>query len=458
MFDRVPPQNIEAEQAVIGSMLINPDAVYRAIEILSGDSSGLFYHTAHTHIYDSILRLVSQSQPVDAVVLCQDLNRQGCLDSCGGAAYLAELSGCVPTSANVEHYAGLVVESAMRRRLIESCRLITEQAYDGDSDIHTLMGQAEAGIFSVSQRQHRVSIHPIAELTEDAVTQIEAIGDRNSGAVGLPTGISDLDRIVTGLKPSDMIVLAARPSVGKTALALSIASHAAVEHGKGVLMFSLEMSKEQLTQRLLCREGRVDVRRLRDGYLASAERDKLRPAKTRLDASKLHIDDTPNITMFELISKSRRHAVRHETSLIIIDYLQLMGSVRRGENRQVEISEISRGVKQLARELNVPVLALSQLSREAEREDGPPKLSHLRESGSIEQDADLVWMLWRKNKDPQDVDNVLLRVAKHRNGQTGDVELVFLKNTQRFECASKCVEEPEPRGEAEQEQGVWYDK
>jgi replicative DNA helicase len=437
-------------------MLLNPDAVQPAITILSGDADGLFLSDAHRRTYNAILNIVVQNKPVDVIVLMETLQATGELELCGGPIYISELTDSIPTSANVEHYAGLVLDAAIRRRLIANCAQITEYAYEGEDDISTLLGKAEAGIFNVSQHKHRVSISPISELTGEAVARIEDIDNPNR-AVGLSTGLADIDRYVCGLKPSDMIVLAARPSVGKTALALNIASHAAVDQGKGVLMFSLEMSKEQLTQRMLCREGRIDVRKLRDGFMGKQERDKLRPAAQRLSSSKFFIDDTPNITMLELMSKARRHAVRHATDLIIIDYLQLMGSVKRGENRQVEISEISRGVKALARELQVPVLALSQLSREAEREDGAsPKLSHLRESGSIEQDADLVWMLWRKDGKAQENDLIKLNIAKHRNGQTGVVDLMFLKNIQRFECMSHGGDSRDEEQPTEQE--PWFDK
>jgi len=436
IFDRTPPQNIEAERSVLGAMLLNADAVGAAIEVLHDSTGDLFYVEAHQHIYSAMVNLFRKNAAIDEITLTEQLRRDGHLESCGGASYVAELTTVVPTSANAEYYAKIVLDAAILRKLITSCTQVTGMAYAAEGEVNELLDHAEASIFSISQARELNPIWFIRDLIPEAVEQIERIIKAHSGITGLATGFTKLDEMLSGLQPSEMIILAARPSVGKTAFALNIAHHAAVHENKGVLMFSLEMSKEQLTQRLLCLEGRIDSRRLRTGFLAKNEMKKLIPAAGRLDPAPLYIDDTANITIFDIRSKARRHIAQHDTALIIIDYLQLMSSSRRAENRQVEIAEISRSIKGLARELHVPVLALSQLSREAEKDDmGTPKLSHLRESGALEQDADVVLILSRppKHEAEENSDLIKLQIAKQRNGPTGLVELLFLKNVQRFE-------------------------
>jgi len=358
----------------------------------------------------------------------------------------------VPTSANVVYYSQIVLDAAIRRRLISSCTTIAGTAYEGEGEVAELLDHAEAAIFAISQTRQSNPIFKVGDLVRDGVDQIMRLIREHTGVQGLPTGFADLDTILSGFQPSDMVVLAARPAVGKTALALNIARHVGVDNGQGVLVFSLEMAKEQLTQRLLCMEGRIDSTRLRSGFLAGNEMAKVQPAAGRLYGAPIFIDETPNINILELRSKARRHMAQHETKLIIIDYMQLMssGMTRRVESRQVEMSEISRGIKGLARELHVPVLALSQLSREAEKDDtGRPKLSHLRESGSIEQDADVVMILWRPPETKlQPLDNrIKLIVAKHRNGPTGTIDLAFMKNYQRFEIVERAAREEVPIGE-----------
>ena len=434
-FDRTPPQNIDAERAVLGAMLLNPDAVGTALEILHEDTTHLFYAEAHQHIYEAMVSLFRKSMAVDAVTLVEQLTRDGSLDGCGGVTYISDLAGAVPTSANIEYYARIVLDAAVLRRLITTCTRLAGEAYEMPSDVNTLLDRAEAGIFAIAETRQLSPILKVADLLEESISRIEEVIKSHSGITGLATGFQKLDEMLSGMQPSDMIVLAARPSVGKTAFALNVAAHATIQEAKSALLFSLEMSKEQLVQRLLCMEGQIDSSRLRTGFLASSEFHKLPVAADKLSRAELYIDDTPNISVLELRSKARRHASQHGLDLIVVDYLQLMSSPGRGENRQTEISEISRSIKGIARELRVPVVALSQLSREAEKDDtGIPKLSHLRESGAIEQDADVVLMLSRPPAHEAEGNENLIRltVAKQRNGPTGKIDLLFDRPIQRF--------------------------
>lgn len=445
VFDRTPPHNIDAERSCLGAMLLNPDAVGTAIEILKENASDVFYSEAHQHIYEAVMALFRENVPVDGVTLMQQLGQHGNLEAVGGASYIAELTGAVPTSANIEYYARIVLDLAVLRRLISACTTAAGEAYGATGDVNELLDRAEASIFSIAESRQLNPVYKVSDLLEDSIKRIESIIKSHTGYTGLPTGFSKLDEMLSGLQPSDMIVLAARPSVGKTAFALNIASHVAIHEGKSALVFSLEMAKEQLVQRLLCMEGRIDSKRLRTGFLAKDEFSKLIPAAAKLSNAPIYIDDTPNMGILELRSKARRHAAQNELHLIIIDYLQLMRSPGRNENRQQEISEISRSIKGIARELRVPVIALSQLSREAERDDsGLPKLSHLRESGAIEQDADVVLMLSRPpvhkragSDDEEEEDSshdklIHVNIAKQRNGPTGKLDLFFDRNLQRF--------------------------
>lgn len=433
-------------------MLLNPDAVGAALEVFRDVGADAFYVEAHQQIYGAFLTLFHRNVPVDPVTLCDQLTADGHLESTGGATYIGDLTGAVPTSANATYYAQIVLDAAIRRRLISSCASITGTAYEGEGEVSELLDHAEALVFAISQERQSNPIYKIGDLVKEGVEQIQRMITEHTGVRGLSTGFNDLDTMLSGLQPSDMIVLAARPSVGKTAFALNVARHVAVEGGKSALIFSLEMAKEQLTQRLLCMQGRIDSSRLRSGFLARDEMSKLQPAAAALYEAPIFIDETPNINILELRSKARRHMAQHDLHLVIIDYMQLMssGMSRRVESRQVEISEISRGIKGLARELHVPVIALSQLSREAEKDDtGQPKLSHLRESGSIEQDADVVMMLWRPPEtklQPND-NRIKLMVAKHRNGPTGTVDMAFVKNFQRFEAVEHAERAEGPIGE-----------
>ncbi len=434
LFDRAPPQNIDAERSVLGAMLLNPEAVGAGIEVLHETGEDVFYVSAHQKIYDGIVTLFRNDKPVDIVTLQEQLTRDKTLEAVGGVTYIAELSEAVPTSANIEHYAGIVLEAALLRKIISTCSRVVGEAYEASEGVAEVLDRAERDIFSIAEQRQVNPIHKVSDLLEAAIQRIEE-QMRSKGISGLPTGMTRLDEMLSGFQPSDMIVLAARPSVGKTALSLNIASHLATRHEKGVLIFSLEMAKEQLVQRLVCMEGGVDAQKLRTGYLAHGEYPKLQRGYDVLHRAPLYIDDTPNISVLELRSKARRHAAQNPVDMVIIDYLQLMSGGGRVENRQVEISEISRAIKGLARELRVPVLALSQLSREAEKDDtGAPKLSHLRESGAIEQDADVVLMLSRPPAHEAEGRDNLIRVtvAKQRNGPTGFCDLLFEKNIQRF--------------------------
>lgn len=434
VFDRVPPQNLEAERSVLGAMLISADAVGTAIEILHDKPTEIFYSEAHQHIYGALLQLYRNTIPVDVVTLREQLGRDGTLDAVGGLAYISDLSGAVPTAANVDYYAKIVLDASILRRLIRTCATLTGQAYEVSGEVDSLLDRAEAGIFQIAEKRQLNPVYKVSDLIEESMLRIEAQA-ASGGLTGLPSGFPNLDELTSGFQKSDMIILAARPSVGKTAFSLNMAAHAALHHEKSVLIFSLEMAKEQLVQRLLCMEGKVDSKRLRTGFLASSEFPKLQRAAGKLSTAPLFIDDTSNISVLDLRSKARKHAVQHGLDMIVIDYLQLMSSTGRTESRQVEIAEISRSIKGIARELQVPVLALSQLNREADRDDaGLPKLSNLRESGAIEQDADVVMMLSRPPAHELEENYNLINVnlAKQRNGPTGKIELLFDRNIQQF--------------------------
>ena len=454
VFDRTPPHDIDAERAVLGAMLLDSDAVGAAIEILRENPAEMFYAPAHQRLYGAILSLYRSNTAVDSTTLVHQLNRDGALDEAGGASYVAELTSAVPTSANIEHYARIVLDAAVLRRTITVCTRIIGKAYEARDDVNELLDNAEADIFAIAEKRQLNPILHVGELLRPAVEKIESIIKSHKGITGIETGFSRLDELLSGFQASDMIVLAARPSVGKTALALNMARHVAVHNGQSALVFSLEMAKEQLVQRMICMEGQIDSGKLRTGFLAKQVFSKLQLAAGKLNTAPIFIDDTPNISILELRSKARRHASQHALDLIIIDYLQLMNvGGRRLENRQQEISEISRAVKGLARELKVPVLALSQLSREAEKDDsGIPKLSHLRESGAIEQDADVVLMLSRMTSEETEhmhQNKIRLNVVKQRNGPTGEVHLLFDKPMQRFGdliagAGGRRMEEPPP--------------
>jgi len=433
-LDRLPPQNIEAEQSVLGSLLIDPDAIIKVGAFLQADD---FYRDAHRTIYRSVASLHERRQPADFVTVVDELTRQGALDAVGGAPYLTSLIAMVPTSVNVEHYAHIVERTATMRRLIAAAGEIAALAYEEREEVDEVIDQAERILFEVSQRRISRVLEPISEVIRRYYDRVEFLVEHRDETLGVPTGFTSLDRLLGGLQPSDLIIIAARPGVGKTSLALSIASNAALKNNAIVAIFTLEMSADQLVQRLISSYTGIDSQRLRLGRIEDVEWERFTQASSRLSQVNIFIDDTPSPSPMEIRTKARRLAAEFDVDLVIIDYLQLMqAGERRSENRVQEISYISRALKGLARELNVPVVALSQLSRAVEgRQDRRPVLSDLRDSGSIEQDADVVMFIYRDELYNEDTDRAELAdiiVAKHRNGPTDTVSLHFDKNLTRF--------------------------
>lgn len=435
MIDRMPPQNIEAEQAVLGAMLISKEAITETAQILSPTD---FYREAHRIVYETMLELSNKNQAVDNLTVIERLNKSGLLEKVGGIAFVTALANTVPTAANVIFYAKIVREKSLMRRLINTATAIATMGYEDSEDADTIMDKAEKMILEIASNRKTSDFTPIKQIVIDTFSKIEGLYESKGGLTGLSTGFKDLDKITTGLQPSDLILVAARPSMGKTAFTLNIASHVAIKENKPVAFFSLEMSKEQLMQRMLCAEGLVESQRLRVGDLDEQDWHKLIAAADKFSKAPLYIDDTPGITIMELRSKARRLQQEKGLSLILIDYLQLMQgrSSKSSDNRQQEISEISRSLKSLARELNVPVIALSQLSRSVEsRQIKKPMLSDLRESGSLEQDADIVIFLYREDYYNTETENKNITdviIAKHRNGPVDSIQLFFHKQFTKF--------------------------
>ena len=426
MEQRIPPQNVEAEQAVLGAMLLSHDAVIVAMEKLQSQD---FYRDVHRIIFEAMEHLHRENKEIDVITLPDELKRMKKLDDVGGLEYVLNLPNLVGSAANIEYYANIVAEKALARNLISTCTELTTEAYDGQKETEALLDDAERRILQLSDTKNRgdfASVGAVVEVTLDKITKLY---ENKAGLTGLPTGFRDLDRMTSGLQPSDLILVAARPSMGKTAFTLNIAQNVGVRQHKTVAFFSLEMSQEQLVQRLLCQIAHIDSQKLRTGQLNSDEEwTRLTDACDKLYESPIYIDDTPGISVAEMRSKARRLKSEHGLDLIIVDYLQLMQG-RNAESRQQEISEISRSLKALARELKVPLIALSQLSRSVEsRQDKRPMLSDLRESGALEQDADIVSFLYRedyydKETENQHITEVIL--AKPRNGPVGSVKLYF---------------------------------
>jgi len=431
---KVPPQNIEAERSVLGAMLIDEEAIGHAVEILD---ESWFYEDVHRKIYTAILELYNERKNVDLITLSDKLRDQGALDTVGGVHFISQIIDQVPTSANVEHYANIVREKGMMRRLIRNATKIVNECYEVKGNAAEVVDTAERLIFEVADLKQRHKAVHVRELVKTSIEKIDSLYQRKEHVTGLATGFEDLDRRTSGLQPSDLIIIAGRPSMGKSALAISIVLHVGMELKKEVALFSLEMSKEQLIQRMLCSVARVDAHKVRSGFLAPSDWPKLTSAAGKLSASKIYIDDTPAISALELRTKARRLKAHQGVELIVVDYLQLMRSSVRSDSRQQEISEISRSLKALARELNVPLIALSQLSRAVEsRQDHRPQLSDLRESGAIEQDADLVGLLMREeyyNPTQENQGIAELNIAKQRNGPVGTIKLQFKKEFMRFE-------------------------
>ncbi|HDP37118.1 MAG TPA: replicative DNA helicase [Candidatus Atribacteria bacterium] len=439
---RNPPQNISAEQAALGSMLLQEEAILHGVDILRPED---FYKKSHQIIFRCILELFEKSKGVDLVTLTEELNRINLLEEVGGVTYLTNLINSVPTAANIEHYVKIIEEKSILRNLINNATKIISMGYEEKEDAKILLDKAEHLIFEVSERNLGQSFVPIKEILQDSFEKIENLYHRDEFITGVPSGFDEFDDLTTGFQPSELIVIAGRPGMGKTAFCMSIAQYIAVSKNIPVALFSLEMSKSQLVQRMLCSEARVDAHNLRKGRLAESDWPTLSMAAGRLASAPIFIDDTAGITCLEIKAKARRLKAQHNLGLVMIDYLQLISSSGRVENRQQEISEISRSLKGLARELNVPVIAVSQLSRAVEqRIERRPRLSDLRESGAIEQDADLVVFLYREEYYKQKTDRKGIAeviISKQRNGPTGQVDLAFIKEYAKFENLARIPEE-----------------
>lgn len=439
-IDRLPPQNIDAEQAVLGAMLIKKEAIAEVSQLLRPED---FYRDAHKIIYEAMLTLFNRNEPADIVTVTNYLNNESKLDKVGGIAFVTALANVVPTAANVIYHANIVREKADLRHLINTATDIAGMAYEAADDVADVIDKSEKMIMEVANRQNVSAFTPMKDIVIETFDKINLLYESKGGLTGIPSGFRDLDALTSGLQASDLILVAARPSMGKTAFTLNIAANVALKSKKTVAFFSLEMSKQQLVQRMLCSEGGIDSQKLKNGDLSNEDWDKLVRTADRVSSAPLYIDDTAGITVMELRSKARRLKAEHGLDLIIIDYLQLMQGRGRGgsDNRQQEISEISRSLKAVARELNVPVIALSQLSRSVEsRQIKRPMLSDLRESGSLEQDADIVMFLYREDYyDPETTNKNITEVivAKHRNGPVDTIRMFFTKQFTRFNDLSK---------------------
>lgn len=432
-MEKLPPQNVEAERSVLGSLLIDPDAILGIAAFLEADD---FYRETHRLIYRAIFDLHERREPADFVTVSDELERQGQLAEVGGAAYLTELINTVPTSIHAEYYARIVERTAVLRRLIAAAGQIAGLAYEEDRELDEIVDRAETIIFGVAERRITRDLTPIRSILDDYYERVDYLFKHRGELIGIPTGLADLDKILGGFQRSDLVIIAGRPGMGKTSLALSIALQAAHKWHKRIAVFSLEMSDEQLVQRLVSAETGIDSQRLRLGEIHEEEWPLFAQATGRLSEMPIYIDDTPALSVMQIRAKTRRLHAEYGLDMVIIDYLQLMQGDGRSENRVQEISNISRGLKALARELNLPVVALSQLSRAVEsRHDKRPILSDLRESGSIEQDADVVLFIYRDELYNQESDtpNVAdIIVAKHRSGPTGSISTYFQKELAQF--------------------------
>lgn len=432
--DKVPPQNIEAEQSVLGSLLLDKDAIIKVVDILTSED---FYKETHGMIYKAVIELYEKRMPIDVVTLTDQLEKKEILENVGGASYLTTLINSVPSATRVTHYANIVQQKSTLRRLIQAASKTLELGYQEDQDIESVLDEAERNIFSVSQKFLKQYFVPLKEILAASFERIDKLHKHKGMLRGVSTGFDGLDKILAGLQPSDLIILAARPSIGKSSLALNIAQHAAIEEKLPVGIFSLELSKEQVVDRLLCAQAGVDSWKLRTGNLEEEDFPKIGYAMGVLSEAPIFLDDSPVATSLEIRTKARRLQTEHGLGMIVVDYLQLMESRQRpSESRVQEISEISRSLKALARELNVPVLAVSQLSRAVEqRPSHIPQLADLRESGSIEQDSDVVMFIYREDyydKDTERKNIADILIKKHRNGPIGQVELYFIPEQMKF--------------------------
>jgi replicative DNA helicase len=428
-----PPQDLVAEQSVLGAMLLSKDAIADVVETLHEND---FYKPAHAIIFGAILDIYGKGEPADAITVANYLSKQGSINNVGGPAYLHTLVSGVPTAANAAYYARIVTERAILRRLVEAGTRIAQMGYSGDNEVDQLVDRAQAEVFDVTSRRTSEDYKPLGEVMNEALHEIEAIENRGGQFVGVPTGFTQLDEITHGLHGGQLVIVAARPGMGKSTLGLDFARSASIHHGMTSAIFSLEMGRNEIVMRLLSAEAQVRLNQMRGGTLGDEDWKRLAAKMGQVSDAPLFIDDSPNMTMMEIRAKARRLKQRHDLKILIIDYLQLMTSGRRVESRQVEVSEFSRSLKLLAKELDIPVIAISQLNRGAEqRQDKRPMLSDLRESGSLEQDADMVLLLHREEQYDRDTprqgeaDFIL---AKHRNGPTGQVTVAFQGHYSRF--------------------------
>ncbi|MBO1514940.1 replicative DNA helicase [Metabacillus bambusae] len=431
--DRIPPQNIEAEQAVLGAIFLQPSSLTLASELLIPED---FYRASHQKIYNAMLELSDKGEPVDLVTVTSELADANLLEEVGGVSYLSDLANSVPTAANIEYYGKLVEEKSILRRLIRTATGIAQDGYSREDEVEVLLNEAEKTIMEVAQRKNAGAFQNIKDVLVQTYDNIELLHDRKGDVTGIPTGFMELDKMTAGFQRNDLIIVAARPSVGKTAFALNIAQNVATKTDENVAIFSLEMGADQLVMRMLCAEGNIDAQRLRTGSLTPEDWGKLTMAMGSLSNSGIYIDDTPGIRVSEIRAKCRRLKQEAGLGMVLIDYLQLIQGSGRSDNRQQEVSEISRTLKELARELKVPVIALSQLSRGVEqRQDKRPMMSDIRESGSIEQDADIVAFLYRDDyydKESENKNIIEIIIAKQRNGPVGTVSLAFVKEYNKF--------------------------
>jgi len=432
---KLPPQHLEAEQSVLGGILIENEAINRVTEILDADD---FYRDAHRKIFNALINLSERDEPADLITLTNELRKTDQLDSIGGASYLTSLIDSVPTAANIEYYAKIVKEKAILRKLIQTSTEIITQSYEDRGDVEVFLDEAERAIFEISEKRVRPSFYSIRDIVKESFKTIERLFQKKELVTGIPSGFKELDRMTAGFQPSDLIIIAGRPSMGKTAFCLNVAQYAAIENKIPVAVFSLEMSKEQLVIRMLCSEAHVEGTRLRTGYLNESDWPKLTIAAGNLSEAPIYIDDTAALSVLELRAKARRLKADHGLGMVIIDYLQLMKGRARVENRQQEISEISRSLKALSKELSIPVIAVSQLSRKTEERTGNrPQLSDLRESGAIEQDADLIIFIYRdeiynRAEDNPNRGKAEVIIGKQRNGPIGKIDLAFLDKFTTF--------------------------
>ncbi|WP_374198471.1 replicative DNA helicase [Nocardioides sp. R-C-SC26] len=431
--DRTPPQDMAAEQSVLGAMLISKDAIGEVSNVLRGVD---FYRPSHETVFDAIIDLFGRSEPVDMVTVSAELQRTGQLQRVGGAAYLHTLAANVPIAANAEFYAEIVREKAILRRLVDAGMRITQIGFAGEGQVDAIVDRAQAEVFAITDRRAAEDYAPLSDIMEGVLDEIEAIGNREAGIYGVPTGFADFDELTNGLHAGQMIIVAARPAMGKSTLALDFCRSASIANNMSSVFFSLEMSRSEIAMRLLSAEAKVPLNHIRNGNMSNEDWDKLARHMAKVSSAPMFIDDSPNMTMMEIRAKARRLKQRHDLRLIVIDYMQLMSSGKKVESRQLEVSEFSRQIKLLAKELEVPIIALSQLNRGPEqRADKKPMMSDLRESGSLEQDADMVILLHREDvyeKESTRPGEADLIVAKHRNGATRDITVAFQGHYSRF--------------------------